>query len=213
MPDGNRRFAKREGFSFEKAYETGAKTLRLFSDFFLIKKNWDELTFHFMSKYTHLRNDGSLKPIYSALINEFNLLLKENYFNKNKLKFIFIDHSNKLPKELLKVCKKLEENSKGEKVVRVLLGYDLETDERKAFEQSKNYEEFKRKRLISDIDLVVRTTEMRPSKGPVYAMAQAQMILLNKFNPEVKEEDLENLFEEYNLNLEYRIKTNPVHQS
>lgn len=213
MPDGNRRYATRENISPEKTYQKGAKSLELFSNFFLLENDWTQLTMHFMSKYTHERDDGSLNPIYGAMIKEFTYLHDSSYFDKNKIKFQWIDHSSKLPAEVVEICQSLEEKTKtGVKLSLNLLGYDLETDERNAFEQSKNYDEFKAIRLISDIDLVIRTTEMRPSKGPVYAMAQSQMLLLQKLNPELERTDLEKILQEYNSLVEYRQTTNPIHK-
>ena len=46
MPDGNRRFAKEKNISLEESYLVGAKSLRLFSDFFLLENNWNILTMH-----------------------------------------------------------------------------------------------------------------------------------------------------------------------
>ena len=74
------------------------------------------------------------------------------------------------------------------------------------------FNDFKKKRLISDIDLVLRTTEMRLSKGPVYAMSQAQMLLVEKLNPELKEFDLEIVLKKYETLIDYRKVTNPIHQ-
>ena len=211
MPDGNRRYAKKENISQAQAYQKGAKSLQLFSDFFLLENDWNQLTMHIMSKYTHERNDMSLKPIYDAMIKEFTHLHDKNYFDKNGIKFQWIDHSNKLPLGVVEICQALEEKTKnGNKISLNLLGYDLETDEKNAYEQSSDYIEFRSNRLISDIDLVIRTTEMRPSKGPVYAMAQSQMLLLQKLNPELERTDLEKILQEYNNLVGYRQKLKPL---
>ncbi len=213
MPDGNRRYARKEGISLDEAYKKGVKTFRLFMDFFLIKENWNELTLYIMAKYTYNRTDRSLPPIYNALLSELNNFKNEKYFQKNNLKLIVINHSNKLPKEISEILDVIEQETKNnKKIVRFLLGYDLETDEKNAFNKAESYDEFTSLRLISDIDLVIRTTEMRMSKGPVYAMEQAQMILLNKLNPELTKADLDNALKEYNRLLDYRKTTNPLHK-
>ena len=66
--------------------------------------------------------------------------------------------------------------------------------------------------MIPDIDLVIRTTEMRLSKGPVYAMAQSQMLLILKLDPELERRDLENLLKAYNCLKRYRKTINPIHK-
>lgn len=212
MPDGNRRYSKKEGISLKDAYRKGGEKLELFTDFFLLENKWDQLTMHFMSKYTHERTDGSLKPIYDTLIEKFIELHDNNYFANNRLKFIYLDHSYKLPEQLEEICKDLEDQTRNNpKIVRNLLGYDLETDEKDAFDFATDYQEFCELRLIPQIDLVVRTTEMRLSKGPVYAMSQAQMILANKLNPELERNDLIEILDQYNSLKDYRETTNPVH--
>ena len=212
MPDGNRRYSKKEGISLKDAYRKGGEKLELFTDFFLLENKWDQLTMHFMSKYTHERTDGSLKPIYDTLIEKFIELHDNNYFANNRLKFIYLDHSYKLPEQLEEICKDLEDQTRNNpKIVRNLLGYGLETDEKDAFDFATDYQEFCELRLIPQIDLVVRTTEMRLSKGPVYAMSQAQMILANKLNPELERNDLIEILDQYNSLKDYRITTNPVH--
>ena len=212
MPDGNRRYSRKEGISLKDAYRKGGEKLELFTDFFLLENKWDQLTIHLMSKYTHERTDGSLKPIYDTLIEKFIELHDNNYFANNRLKFIYLDHSYKLHEQLEEICKDLEDQTRNNpKIVRNLLGYDLETDEKDAFDFATDYQEFCELRLIPQIDLVVRTTEMRLSKGPVYAMSQAQMILANKLNPELERKDLIEILNQYNSLKDYRKTTNPVH--
>lgn len=213
MPDGNRRYAKKEGISLKEAYLKGAKSLKLLSDFFLIEHGWSWLTMHIMSKYSHERNDGSLKPIYEAIIHEFTALYNSNYFVQNNIKFKWIDHSNKIPASIVEICEALSKQTKlGEKTSLNLLGYDLETDEQNAFQNATHYQDFKEKKLISNIDLVLRTTEMRTSKGPIYAMSQAQMLLINKLNPELTKKDLGNILKQYEELMKYRKTTNPIHK-
>lgn len=212
MPDGNRRYSRKEGISLKDAYRKGAEKLELFADFFLLENKWDQLTVHLMSKYTHERTDGSLKPIYDILIDKFTELHDNNFFTNNSLKFIYIDHSYKLPEQLEEICQDLEIQTRNNpRIVRNLLGYDLETDEKEAFECARDYQEFCKLRLIPQIDLVVRTTEMRLSKGPVYAMSQAQMILAHKLNPELERKDLIEILDQYHSLKDYRKTTNPVH--
>ena len=112
------------------------------------------------------------------------------------------------------ITKKLSDsttNAKNGEVV-VLLGYSLEEDINQALLcNPKNYNALQKKLLFRDIQLVIRPMEMRPSAGPIYAMAQSQMITLNKLNPEITREDLENIWKEYIELKSYREKNNPYH--
>jgi len=204
MPDGNRRFARKKGISFDKAYYLGGKSLKLFSEFFIIEKNFDILIFHAMSEYSHRRADPSLKAIYNSFVKNFEELIKEKFFEKNKISFIAIDHSGKLPKKIKKIIGQIQRSTKKYKNKKVicLLGYSLEKDINQALSKNpRNYSELKKELIFPEIDIVIRPIEMRVSGGPVYAMSQSQMITLNKLNPEVKRKDLEKVWKEY-----YRLK-------
>lgn len=218
LPDGNRRFAKKAEISLEEAYYLGGKTLRLFSEFFVAEGRSKKFIYHAMSDYTHQRTDLSLKSIYSALEKIFEELSEEKFFEKNNIAFRAIDHSGKLPQKVKKRVETLSHLTKndGEKEVVVLLGYSLEEDINQALSKNPiNYASFREDLIFpGDIDLIIRPKEMRLSKGPVYAMAQAQMITLDKLNPEVKREDLKEIVGEYCRLRSYRINQshNPHHK-
>jgi len=215
MPDGNRRFARKEGIPFSEAYHAGARTLRLFSDFFVAEGRSEQFVFHVMSDYTHKRTDLTLGPIYDAIRECFGELQEDRFFENRAIKFRAIDHSGKIPLELRGACERLERASlngaSGEVVV--LLGYSLEKDYNDALAGGpKNYEELRGQLLFPDIDLVIRPKEMRPSSGPVYAMGQSQIVVLDKLNPEVERADLLRVLEEYDRWKSYKEENNPAHR-
>lgn len=78
------------------------------------------------------------------------------------------------------------------------MGYSLEEEFNQALLQNpKDYKSLRSALIFPKIDLVIRPREMRLSGGPAYAMSQAQMMVLNKLNPEVAREDLEELWRNY----------------
>ena len=184
MPDGNKRFSQKNNIPIEEAYRQGGGTLKLFSEFFVGERRTHQFIYHAMSYYTHKRTDSSLESIYKVITEIFDKLLKERFFLEKGILFRVIDHSGKLPLELKQIIKKLSDsttNAKNGEVV-VLLGYSLEEDINQALSYNpKNYNALQKNLLFHDIQLVIRPTEMRPSGGPIYAMAQSQMIILNKF--------------------------------
>jgi|SRR3989338_1866275 len=215
MPDGNKRFAQKNNIPLEEAYRQGGRTLKLFSEFFIGEEKFHQFIYHAMSNYTHQRTDLSLKPIYKAAIETLDKLLKERFFIEKGISFRAIDHFGGLPSELKKVIKELSDSTKNAKNgdIVVLLGYSLEEDMNQALSHNpKNYKALQENLLFSNIQLVIRPTEMRPSEGPVYAMAQAQMMTLDKLNPEITREDLEKIWKEYTELKNYREKSNPYHR-
>ena len=213
MPDGNRRYARENKLPFSEAYSVGARTLKLFSDFFIAKGRAEIFIFHAMSSYTHKRTDMTLEPIYDALTECFDEL--GEFFSAENIRFRAIDHSGAIPLSLKTAARRLEQftlkGSSGEVVV--LLGYSLEADLNSALANNpKDYNGLRKRLLFPDIDLVIRPKEMRLSSGPVYAMAQSQMITLNKLNPEVKEIDLLNIVEEFFQWRSNKERNNPFHR-
>jgi len=214
MPDGNKRFAERHNLSLLEAYCRGGRTLRLFSEFFVVEGRSNMLIYHAGSSYTHKRVDSSLGPIYEAGIKTFEELLEEGFFRNNRVSFRAINYSGKLPERLEELAIQLSESvtDKANGEVVVLLGYSLEEDFNQALLRGlKDYKSLRRALAFPDIDLVVRPMEMRPSGGPVYAMSQAQMMILDRLNPEVTREDLERLWEAYQKLKDYRVRSNPHH--
>jgi len=199
IPDGNRRFARKNNISLDRAYAEGAKTLRLGSEFFLTNGISETFIYHAMSDYTHRRTDLSLEPIYNVFRKIFSNLEKENHFRNNNISFKAIDHSGKIPRDILDITRRMEDSTKNlDKNLFVLLGYSLEQDYNSSLaNHPQNYKELRNRLIFSDIDLVIRPKEMRASRGPVYAMAQSQMITLDKLNPEVRAKDFERVLNEY----------------
>jgi len=212
MPDGNRRYARAKKMSIIEAYHLGGKTLRLLADFFVAGKRANMVIYHALSEHTHSRTDDSAEPICRAAEETFNGLLREDFFRKRRIRFRAIDHSGKLPAELKKISKALEASTRkfDRGQVIVLLGYSLEKDIEQALSRKpRDYNQFRKGLLFPEIGLVLRPTEMRPSGGPVYAMAQAQMITIDKFNPEISRKDLARAWQDF-LDLKaYRVKDNP----
>lgn len=212
MPDGNRRFARANGVSLSEAYYRGGKTLRLLTDFFVAGKKAGMLIYHALSEHTYMRTDTSTEPICRAAERTFSDLMREDFFGKRGIRFSAVDHSGRLPPGLKEASNALEASTRRflDGRVVVLLGYSLEKDIEQALSRNpKDYQAFRKRLLFPEIGLVVRPTEMRPSGGPVYAMSQAQMITLDKFNPEITRRDLAAAWRSFVALKAYRVKDNP----
>ena len=215
MPDGNRRYAKKKNISFDKSYLIGGKTLKLLADYFIVSKKFDTLIYFILSDYTKKRNDNSLDSIFYAATKILKDLFHKDYFKKNDLQLRFITHDKRIiPSNLLKIIGRLESSSKKYKSGKILLlaGYSLEKDFNKALSHKpKDYLSLRRNLIFQNIDLIIRTTEMRLSNGPSYATSQSQMITINKFNPELNIKDLRIVWKKYKNLLKIRKESNPHH--
>lgn len=216
LPDGNHRFARIKGISLEEAYYRGGKILETFTRFFFDGGLASTLIFYTLSSYTHKRTDKTPAVMHRVIVKLFREWNSVCFFSEKRINvYIIFGHTQKFPDDLKQACDDLmgHNEAKFEKEIFILLGYSLSEDMNTALSyKPNNYQELRAKLLFHDIDLVIRTTEMRLSNGPVYAMSQSQMITINKMNPEVTTEDLEKLWAEYCRLLRYRISTNIHHK-
>jgi|SRR3989344_1465273 len=200
MPDGNRRFAEKNSISYGEAYKIGSSTLTLFAEFFVAEGRVEQLIYHAMSNYTHRRTDETVTAIFGAGLKALEDLAANDFFFSRNITFRAIEHTGVLQKGISEIIAKLESKIPHSPIgeVVVLMGYSLEQDMNFALARNpKSYQELRDYLLFPKIDLVLRNKEMQPSGGPVYAMDQAQMIILDKLNPEISREDLEKAWDEY----------------
>lgn len=198
FPDGNRRYAKKNNLSLLDSYVIGLeKSLGLFSEYFLVEKDFNSLIFVI---YTYVRKDSSYNDVCKACEIVLERFLNNNFFQKHSINFKVIDHFGEFPNKLTDMAKRLSDSTKNEcdKQVIFLLGYSLEEDFNRALSTNPlNYEGLRKGLIFPDIDLAIRNAEMRLSNGPIYAMGKTQLMKIDKLNPEVTKEDLDDLWKEY----------------
>lgn len=195
MPDGNRRYAKKKGISLLDGYVIGGeRNMRLLIDFFLKPKKIDTLIFCI---YTYLRKDASLPFVWRGTELFLKKICEDGVFSRNQLKFDYIAHFGELPASLEQFVRNLKEETKHntEGTVFLLLGYSMEKDFDAALSlSSHSYADIRKHLLFQPIDIAIRTTQMRWSDGPMYALGQAQMFMIPKLSPELELADLEEVW-------------------
>lgn len=212
IPDGHRRFAKQENIPLFDSYCLGGKTLKLFSHFFIVENRSKALICYAGSSYLHKRPDRSSEEVYKAIVKIFEDLRDTKFLEENNLSFKLVTHSENLPQEIVDLAKCLNSSRNVDKNIIFLFDYSLEKDINQALSICpSNYQQFRNNLLFQNIDLVIRNTEMRLSAGPIYAIPQAQMMIIDKSAPEVNMEDLKQLWDEFCKLKKYRIETNPHH--
>lgn len=206
FPDGNRRYAKKNNLPLFEAYKVGLeKSLRLLIDYFLIENRAQELVFVI---YTYVRKDSTYDDVCNACEVLVSNFLDTDYFQEKNIKFNVVNNYFEFPQSLVQVIERLSSSTSllsTDKKVTLLLGYSLEEDFNQALlSKPESYSDLRRRLQFKDIDLVLRYGELRLSNGPVYALGKTQMIELDKMNPEITREDLEQVWSKYEATEDYR---------
>ncbi|MDD3159810.1 MAG: polyprenyl diphosphate synthase [Candidatus ainarchaeum sp.] len=218
IPDGNRRYAKRENISVEKSYLIGTK------------KAWSIL--EWLSRYPEIKNgifytfstknfnrpkeeQLILMKLFESELKHITSKEKTEFLQKAKLKVKFIGNSKLFSKKLQDLMKIVEESTakNGFRTVYFAIGYDGQEEIVQAVKNFVNevaagkkqisnltIENFK-KYLQVDLnpDLIIRTSkEQRLSGFLTYQSAYSELLFIDKYWPEINEDDLKKAIDDYN---------------
>ena len=209
IPDGNRRYAKKEGISFEQSYMQG------------VNKFWDILkwlskypsintcTFYTFSLKNFERSKDELDILMRVFDKQLTRVIKDSLKETQGARIKFFGHTYLFPKKLQEEMKQVEEKTSiyTDKVVNLALGYDGQTeimDAAKKFAKDVSLgkinpdtltsEQFS-KYLYSDFkapDLIVRTSnEHRLSGFLTYQSSYSEFAFIDKYWPELIESDID----------------------
>jgi len=216
IPDGNRRYAKLSGISLLESYSLGTN------------KAWDVLewltkypaikvgTFYTFSLKNFQRSRLELKILMSIFNKELDKAKKKSILQREGIALKFIGRRDQFPLKLQQKMKDVEKytSSFGDKTVNLALGYDGQTEiidatqkfaidvqKGKALPETLSTETFK-KYLYSDFkepDLIVRTSkEQRLSGFLTYQSAYSELAFVDKYWPQLSEQDVDKLVVGYN---------------
>ncbi len=203
IPDGNRRWAKKQGKSYENVYEYVAmETTPLIMKYFLLEKGIPNLTFMFISRDNVVkRSKEEITPILDAQAKLFDYLSTDTIFT-NKISVKAIGDKKLLPESYNKSIEKMEKKLKGEaKTCNFLTAYDPEWEIIQAFKKGPinsskplTGELF----LNVDIDLIIRSGfEKRLSCAPAIQSKYAELYFGDFYYPEFTWERLDKIISEF----------------
>ena len=211
IPDGNRRYAKERGLSYEEVYDYAVidLTTKLIK-FFLIEKQIHQITIYGVSLNNILkRNSKAIEPILESQVAAYDVWLKDADFKKAKVSFNFIGELSKLPTYYQKRILELENQSpkKPKKICNILVAYDTKVELIKSIEKViKNGKKISKRNLDTflkpktPIDLVFRSGfEKRLSGAPMLHLSEAELIFTDYYYPELDKKRMGQIIEEYNL--------------
>lgn len=209
FPDGNRRWAKREGISIASGYKEGQKNFKRFLNY-CAKKGVKIITVFGFSTENWDRPKQEINYLMKFFEEYLNDGLKE--FQKNKIRVKIIGQKEKLPTSLQKVINKIENSTKDNKDFHLNLAvsyggrWDIVQAVQKIIEE-KIYSKEITEELINQYlstaglpepDLIIRAGgEKRFSNFVLWQGAYSELFFSDKLWPDFNEKDLDKALNEY----------------
>lgn len=206
IPDGNRRYAKRNNLNYEEAYRLGFEKAKELMGWAFKREEIKNLTFYALSlENLNKRVDFEKNIIFSF----FHKFLDDSAaiadIRKKGVKLNFLGRLNLLPKDLHeKMLKVMAGNEKGDREINFLIAYtgsaEIVDAAKKAVEDGEINEESIEKNLYTrkPVDLVIRTGNVSRLSGFLtWQTAYSELYFLEKLWPEMNEKDFELAVEWY----------------
>ncbi|MDD5163780.1 MAG: polyprenyl diphosphate synthase [Candidatus ainarchaeum sp.] len=215
IPDGNRRFAQKQGISLLEAYRMGTRKAW---DVFSWLNNYPEIktgTFYTLSLENLQRKKTELLLLYKIFEKELDKVKNSGLFEKNQVRMKVIGRTDLLPKKLrekILETEKFTENFKNKKM-NLAIGY---TGQMEIIDAAKKIaEQYKQGTLrlaelttssfqkylygnFQNPDLIIRTSGTQRLSGfLMYQSAYSELCFLEKYWPEINETDLDFAIKEY----------------
>ena len=208
IPDGNRRWARERSLEPWEGQRKGAEKEELFIEWCLDHEDIDEITTYGLSEENFRRSTKELEKLYELFEDEFTKLLHKEKVRTYRVKInIICTNSKPLPKSLIKLFNRLRESTKsyGDRVLNLLIGYTGQAELLEAVSSPLN----RLKNLFFGLngddvrnclkvkrpcDFIIRTgeeSEEREARSGflLWQSAYAEYYHINKFFPDVTEED------------------------
>ncbi|MEM4271472.1 MAG: polyprenyl diphosphate synthase [Candidatus Pacearchaeota archaeon] len=211
IPDGNRRWAKEQGFVASKGYSRGGDYEHLKS---LVNEarrlGTKYFSFWGFSTENWARGESEKNEIFKLVLRNIEKFRKDAL--ENNLRFRHIGRKDRLPENILSELEKLEKETEKFSDFNVLLCLDYGgRDEivravRKIISEKISLSEINEKKFssyldtkdIPDVDLIIRTAgEKRLSGFMPFQSTYSELYFSEKFFPEFGADDLRKAIEEY----------------
>lgn len=215
IPDGNRRFATKNGMSLASAYQIGTQrswdVMQWLSEYPSIKV----ASFYTLSLENITRSTSEMNVLFSIFEKEADKILKDELFKTNEFAIKFLGRLEKFPIHLREKMNQIQEKSQdyAKRVINVAIGYNGRAEivdaakklaqdvvEKKVDVNSINELNFKNYLYsnFTDPDMIVRTGYTQRLSGFLtYQSTYSELYFLNKFWPEFSREDLDTAVNEF----------------
>jgi len=205
IPDGNRRFARREGISLKQAYEKGFKKAEQVLNWCLERGDVDEVTLWGLSTENFKRNKTQLNILNKMYKNKLKELINSDKLIKNEVKVKVVGDAGFL-KTLSPLVEELHEKTRNFNKLKlnIALAYGGKFELVNAFnnliKEGKNKiteSDVEKKLLISNpVDLIIRTSGIQRLSGYLlWQSAYAELFFTKQLWPEFSKNEFNKAFD------------------
>ena len=210
IPDGNRRWAKEKSLNPWEGHKIGGEKIELFLDWCANQEDIVEVTIYLLSEENFKRPLKELSKLYELYLNELPKLIDREKVHQDKVKINIISTNLKpVPSKLVQLLHRIENDTKNydKKVFNMLIGYTGQAEILRAVSSPVNrlknlFFGLSEKDLINSLkvktscDFIVRTGHEEREREArsgflLWQSAYAEYFHINKFFPDVTEEDFE----------------------
>ena len=214
IPDGNRRYARKIGVNYAKAYQLGTQKAWEVIDWLKTYPKIKTGTFYTLSLENLARSRLELRVLLKLFEKELDSVKKKSVVDGEGIRFKFVGRTESLPLKIQSKIKEVEDYTSqfDKKQINLALGYSGQAEivdaAKKFAEQYKsgeasldslNEESFS-EYLYSAAkpDMIVRTSGTQRLSGFLtYQSAYSELYFTEKFWPEFQEQDLEQAVNEF----------------
>jgi len=208
IPDGNRRWAKERGLDPWEGHVKGGKKVELFLEWCSDHEDIGEVTIYLLSEENFRRPAQELGKLYKLYEDELTRLINREKIHKDRVKINIISTDVKsIPKNLSRLFDRIRTVTKDydNKVLNLLIGYTGQSEVLGAISSPLNriknlvfglrQTDLKKSlKVKTPCDFIIRTgeeSEEREARSGflLWQSAYAEYYHINKFFPEVTEED------------------------
>ena len=208
IPDGNRRWAKERGLEPWEGHRKGAEKGELFIEWCIDHKDISELTVYGLSEENFKRPARELDKLYELYEEELTRLINNKKLHNERVKVnIICTHVKPIPSNLIPLFYRIRTETKNyeNKTLNMLIGYTGQSEILSAVSSPLNRiknllfglreSDLKRGlKVKTPCDFIIRTgeeSEEREARSGflLWQSAYAEYYHINKFFPDVTEED------------------------
>jgi len=206
IPDGNRRWAKKQGLNPWDGHKAGIDRFKEFLDW-CYDAGVEEVTAYSLSKENLAkRNRAEMDALFKLYEGGFRELLSSPAVKKRQLRVSFVGDLSHFPPGLKNLIREVESNTKEYTKCKLTLCINysgreeiLEAAEKlaksgKAFTEA-NFERFLQ--IRSQPDLLIRTAEKRISNFMLWQSAYSEVFFSAKMFPDFSKKDFDDAIEQY----------------
>jgi len=209
IPDGNRRYAIKNGLSLEEVYKIGASRITDMIRWVLDEYDTTQLTIHGLSYDNIAKRDiKELEPILNAITAEFERWVNYEPIHESEIRVNICGENECLPERFQQAKENIKRVTQryGRKELNVLIGYSGRREIMHMFKKLCYKEDMDDSELLKylwvkkPIDIVIRTSNTyRLSNCPLYQINYAELAFIEKYFPEITKEDIGKLMINYSV--------------